>query len=216
MSLQESQPQEPQNPSPGAPDPLMAATQAARSLQGLSTELTARVPQLLEAMRSVGTGLELHSTLDRICETAAELADSRYAAIGVVDTEGRGLSDFVTYGISSELARKIGHRPDGKRGLLGALISHPDTVHLDDLTKDPRSAGFPPHHPPMKTFLGVPIRVQGRFSAICTSPRRTAVTRSTTTTCTWSGCWPPRRASPLAMPGCTRPPLSASAGSTAR
>lgn len=176
MSVQESQ--ESPEPSPGssdspdgpdagepgaAPDTLEAATRAAHSLQGLSTELTARVPQLLEAMRSVGTGLELHSTLDRICETAAELADARYAAIGVVDTEGRGLSDFVTHGMSTELARKIGHRPDGKRGLLGALISHPDTVRLPDLTKDPRSAGFPAHHPPMKTFLGVPIRVQGEI-----------------------------------------------------
>ncbi|MFF8261071.1 GAF domain-containing protein [Streptomyces virginiae] len=151
------------DPSQGTPDPLVAATQATKSLHGLSTELTARVPQLLEAMRSVGTGLELHSTLDRICETAAELADARYAAIGVVDTEGRGLSDFVTHGISPELARKIGHRPDGKRGLLGALISHSDTVRLADLTKDPRSAGFPAHHPPMKTFLGVPIRVQGEI-----------------------------------------------------
>ncbi|MEU4356455.1 GAF domain-containing sensor histidine kinase [Streptomyces virginiae] len=151
------------DPSQGTPDPLVAATQATKSLHGLSTELTARVPQLLEAMRSVGTGLELHSTLDRICETAAELADAHYAAIGVVDTEGRGLSNFVTHGISPELARKIGHRPDGKRGLLGALISHSDTVRLADLTKDPRSAGFPAHHPPMKTFLGVPIRVQGEI-----------------------------------------------------
>ncbi|MFJ9076707.1 GAF domain-containing sensor histidine kinase [Streptomyces sp. NPDC102278] len=161
MSVQESQ--EPPDPSRGTPDPLEAATRATRSLQGLSTELTARVPQLLEAMRSVGTGLELHSTLDRICETAAELADARYAAIGVVDTEGRGLSDFVTFGISAETARQIGHRPDGKQGLLGALISHPDTVQLADLTKDPRSSGFPAHHPPMKTFLGVPIRVQGEI-----------------------------------------------------
>lgn len=165
MSAQESQesPQNPPEPSPEPSDPMEAATAATRSLQGLSTELTARVPQLLEAMRSVGTGLELHSTLDRICETAAELADARYAAIGVVDTEGRGLSDFVTFGISDALAKKIGHRPDGKRGLLGALISNPDPVRLADLTKDRRSAGFPAHHPPMKTFLGVPIRVQGEI-----------------------------------------------------
>ncbi|MGW4505254.1 GAF domain-containing sensor histidine kinase [Streptomyces sp. NPDC004436] len=160
-------PQESPDPSPepsgGTPDPTGTADLATRSLHGLSTELTARVPQLLEAMRSVGTGLELHSTLDRICETAAELADARYAAIGVVDTEGRGLSDFVTHGISTEQAHRIGHRPDGKRGLLGALISHPDTVRLADLSQDPRSAGFPPHHPPMKTFLGVPIRVQGEI-----------------------------------------------------
>ncbi|MFD7625153.1 GAF domain-containing sensor histidine kinase [Streptomyces sp. NPDC059851] len=161
MSLQQS-PEAP-DPAPRAPDQLEAATLATRSLHGLSTELTARVPQLLEAMRSVGTGLELHSTLDRICETAAELADARYAAIGVVDTEGRGLSDFVTFGIGAEVAERIGHRPDGKRGLLGALISHAGTVRLADLTKDPRSAGFPPYHPPMKTFLGVPIRVQGEI-----------------------------------------------------
>lgn len=146
-----------------APDPLEAATQATRSLQGLSTELTARVPQLLEAMRSVGTGLELHSTLDRICETAAELADARYAAIGVVDDEGKGLSDFVTFGVDEEVARRIGHRPDGHAGLLGALIQDPQTIRLADLSTDPRSAGFPPGHPPMRTFLGVPIRVQGEI-----------------------------------------------------
>ncbi|MFC8273676.1 GAF domain-containing protein [Streptomyces sp. NPDC057271] len=148
---------------PDLPDPLEAATQATRSLQGLSTELTARVPQLLEAMRSVGTGLELHSTLDRICETAAELAGSRYAAIGVVGEEGEGLSDFVTYGVDADVARRIGRRPDGHAGLLGALIREPRTIRLADLSADPRSAGFPPGHPPMRTFLGVPIRVQGEI-----------------------------------------------------
>ncbi|MFI9210716.1 GAF domain-containing sensor histidine kinase [Streptomyces sp. NPDC053253] len=146
-----------------ASDPLEAATQATRSLQGLSTELTARVPQLLEAMRSVGTGLELHSTLDRICETAAELAAARYAAIGVVDDEGEGLSDFVTFGVGEDVARRIGHLPDGHAGLLGALIRDPQTIRLADLAADPRSAGFPPGHPPMRSFLGVPIRVQGEI-----------------------------------------------------
>ncbi|MFC8490228.1 GAF domain-containing sensor histidine kinase [Streptomyces sp. NPDC057235] len=146
-----------------APDPLEAATRATRSLQGLSTELTARVPQLLEAMRSVGTGLELHSTLDRICETAAELADAQYAAIGVVDDEGDGLSDFVTFGVDEATARRIGRRPDGHAGLLGALIRDPQTIRLADLSKDPRAAGFPPGHPPMRSFLGVPIRVQGEI-----------------------------------------------------
>ncbi|MFC8076997.1 GAF domain-containing sensor histidine kinase [Streptomyces sp. NPDC057307] len=136
---------------------------AARRLQGLSTELTARVPQLLEAMRSVGTGLELHSTLDRICETAARLAGARYAALGVVDEAGGGLSDFVTYGVDADAARRIGHRPDGHSGLLGELIRHPEPLRLADLTTDPRAVGFPPHHPPMRTFLGVPIRVQGEI-----------------------------------------------------
>ncbi|MEU2658314.1 GAF domain-containing protein [Streptomyces sp. NPDC007325] len=148
---------------PDSPDPLVAATEATRSLQGLSTELTARVPQLLEAMRSVGTGLELHTTLDRICETAAQLADARYAAIGVVDEEGKGLSDFVTYGVGDDIARRIGRRPDGHAGLLGALIREPRTIRLADLSADPRSAGFPAGHPVMRTFLGVPIRVQGEI-----------------------------------------------------
>ncbi|MEU4869173.1 sensor histidine kinase [Streptomyces griseus] len=146
---------------PDPQDSLDAATRATRSLQGLSTELTARVPQLLEAMRSVGAGLELHSTLDRICETAAELAHARYAAIGVVDELGEGLSDFVTYGVPREVVEAIGRRPDGHRGLLGALIHDPAPVRLADLTTDPRYAGFPSGHPRMRTFLGVPIRVQG-------------------------------------------------------
>ncbi len=145
------------------PHSLDAATEATRGLQGLSTELTARVPHLLEAMRSVGTGLELHSTLDRICETAAELAGARYAAIGVVDDEGDGLSDFVTYGVTVEQAAAIGRLPDGHKGLLGALIRDPEPVRLADLTADSRFAGFPAHHPPMRTFLGVPIRVQGNI-----------------------------------------------------
>ncbi|MFD3513156.1 GAF domain-containing sensor histidine kinase [Streptomyces sp. NPDC058657] len=144
-------------------DSFDAATEATRSLQGLSTELTARVPQLLEAMRSVGTGLELHSTLDRICETAAELAGARYAAIGVVDDEGDGLSDFVTYGVTAAQAAAIGQLPGGHKGLLGALIRNPVPVRLADLTADSRFEGFPPHHPPMRTFLGVPIKVQGKI-----------------------------------------------------
>lgn len=148
---------------PDPKDSLDAATRATRSLQGLSTELTARVPQLLEAMRSVGAGLELHSTLDRICETAAELAHARYAAIGVVDELGEGLSDFVTYGVPQEVADAIGRRPDGHRGLLGALIHDPVPVRLADLSADPRAAGFPAGHPRMRTFLGVPIRVQGEI-----------------------------------------------------
>ncbi|MEU8487380.1 GAF domain-containing protein [Streptomyces sp. NPDC048641] len=160
-------------PAPGATPPsdgerdssdaLEAATQATRGLQGLSAELTARVPQLLEAMRSVGTGLELHSTLDRICETAAELAEARYAAIGVVSEDGEALSDFVFHGVDAETAERIGRLPNGHRGLLGALIHDPDPVRLANLADDPRSCGFPAHHPPMRTFLGVPIRVQGEI-----------------------------------------------------
>ncbi|WP_372458487.1 sensor histidine kinase [Streptomyces sichuanensis] len=99
------------------PDSLDVATEATRSLQGLSTELTGRVPQLLEAMRSVGTGLDLHTTLDRIARTAAELADARYAAIGVIDAGGEGLSDFVTYGVTQDQYEHIAAFPDGQHAL---------------------------------------------------------------------------------------------------
>ncbi|MFH8293492.1 GAF domain-containing sensor histidine kinase [Streptomyces sp. NPDC018059] len=150
-------------PPDGPPDSADPAARAPHSLQGLSPVLASRVPQLLEAMRSVGTGLELHTTLDRICETAAELADAHYAAIGVVSEDGDGLSDFVFHGIDARTAERIGRLPDGHKGLLGALIHQPRTLRLADLSTDPRSCGFPAHHPPMRTFLGVPIRVQGEI-----------------------------------------------------
>ncbi|MFJ8882211.1 GAF domain-containing protein [Streptomyces sp. NPDC102402] len=147
------------------PDPKDSPGAARRTggLRGLSAELTARVPQLLEATRSVGTGLELHSTLDRICETAAELAHARYAAIGVVEGPGDSLCDFITHGVPDEVRQAIGRPPDGHTGLLGALIEEGVPIRLEDLEADPRFAGFPAAHPRMRTFLGVPIRVQGKI-----------------------------------------------------
>ncbi|MGW5500236.1 GAF domain-containing sensor histidine kinase [Streptomyces rochei] len=129
--------------------------------RGASAELLARVPKLLDAMRSVGSGLELRDTLNRICRTAADLAHARYAAIGVIDAEGDGLAEFVHHGVDEATARRIGHLPDGRKGLLGSLVRDPGPVRLTDLTEDPRSCGFPEHHPPMRSFLGVPIHVQG-------------------------------------------------------
>lgn len=139
-------------PRPGPPPPPSP---------GLSAELAVRVPQLLEAMRSVGSGLELHSTLERICEAAAALTDARYAGIGVIDEDGNALADFVFHGVDAGTARRIGRFPDGHKGLLGALIREPDPVRLVDVSEDPRSWGFPEHHPRMRGFLGVPVRVQG-------------------------------------------------------
>ncbi|MGA6219281.1 GAF domain-containing sensor histidine kinase [Streptomyces umbrinus] len=121
------------------------------------------VPRLLEAMRAVGSGLELRSTLERICGTAAELADARYAAIGVAAEDGDGLAEFVYQGVDRETARLIGRLPDGHEGLLGALLRDPEPVRLAEPTEDPRSCGFPEHHPRMRGFLGVPIRVQGEI-----------------------------------------------------
>ena len=137
--------------------------QTSPSGPGLPADLAARMPQLLEAMRSVGSGLELHSTLDRICATAAALTGARYAAIGVVGEECAGLIDFVRHGVDEATARRIGRLPDGHKGLLGALIREPEPVRLADLTTDPRCCGFPEHHPPMRAFLGLPIRVQGEI-----------------------------------------------------
>lgn len=121
------------------------------------------VPRLLEAMRLVGSGLELRSTLERICGTAAELANARYAAIGVAAEDGNGLAEFVYQGVDGETARLIGRLPDGHEGLLGALLREPEPVRLAEPTEDPRSCGFPEHHPRMRGFLGVPIRVQGEI-----------------------------------------------------
>ncbi|GAA1086625.1 sensor histidine kinase [Kitasatospora arboriphila] len=121
--------------------------------------VTDRMQRLLEAVVSVGAGLDLHVTLQRIAAGAAELVDAEYAALGVVSPQG-GLSDFIHVGIDDATAARIGELPAG-RGILGALIDRPESLRLADLRKDPRSSGFPPHHPQMTSFLGVPIRVRG-------------------------------------------------------
>ncbi|MEU3461339.1 GAF domain-containing protein [Streptomyces sp. NPDC006733] len=129
------------------------------NFQGVASQITLRLPELLEAVVSVGTGLELHTTLRRIVQTAAELASARYAALGVLNDDGTGLADFVTYGMSDEVIERIGAIPDGRTGLLGEVIRHPVPLRVADITEDPRSAGVPPGHPPVRAFLGVPIRV---------------------------------------------------------
>ncbi|MFE6482257.1 GAF domain-containing protein [Streptomyces sp. NPDC057757] len=167
----ESEPETPSRSPSRSPSPSQSgggsgtAGPEVRGVQGLSVDLAVRVPQLLEAVRSVGTGLELHATLDHICETAAELSDARYAAIGVLPEDGDGLVDFAFHGdgVDDDTARLIGRLPDGHKGLLGVLIHDPEPVRLTNVTDDPRSCGFPAHHPPMRTFLGVPIQVQGEI-----------------------------------------------------
>ncbi|WP_280674118.1 GAF domain-containing protein [Kitasatospora sp. MAA19] len=115
--------------------------------------------RLLEAVVSIGAGLDLHATLHRIATGAAELVDARYAALGVIAPGGTGLADFIHVGIDDETAAAIGELPAG-RGILGALIDRPEPLRLSELGADPRSSGFPPHHPEMRTFLGEPIRVR--------------------------------------------------------
>ncbi|MFH9733718.1 GAF domain-containing protein [Streptomyces sp. NPDC017260] len=143
--------------------------------EGASAEFLARVPKLLDAMRSVGSGLEPHSTLNRICETAADLANARYAAIGVIGEDGEGLVDFVHHGVDEATVRRIGRLPDGRTGLLGTLIRAPEPDRLAALSEDPRSCGFPEDHPPTRGFLGVPIRVQGEtFGNLYLTDKRAA------------------------------------------
>src|SRR5437764_6786186 len=123
--------------------------------------LADRIQALLQAVVSIGSQLELSEVLHRIVETAAELADAKYAALGVLDPSGESrLSQFLTVGIDDELHAQIGELPHG-RGVLGVLISEPRAIRLANLSDHPASYGFPPGHPPMHTFLGVPISVRG-------------------------------------------------------
>jgi two-component system, NarL family, sensor histidine kinase DevS len=116
---------------------------------------------LLEAMLAVASSLELDATLRRIVHAAIELVDCRYGALGVLNADRDGLSEFVYEGIDEQTRRKIGPLPKG-HGLLGLLIQQPKPIRLEDLSQHVSSAGLPPHHPPMRTFLGVPVLVRNR------------------------------------------------------
>jgi signal transduction histidine kinase len=116
--------------------------------------------RLIDAGIAVTSELSLDGVLQRILDAAAELTSARYAALGVIGPSGRSLERFLTTGIDEETFELIGDLPQG-RGILGALITDTHPLRLRDLTTDPRSAGFPPHHPLMHTFLGVPILLRG-------------------------------------------------------
>jgi len=117
-----------------------------------------RVRQLLEAVVGIASGLDLETALTRIVQAAATLVDAKYGALGVLGGEQR-LARFLTVGLSPEQIAKIGPYPEG-HGLLGELIRHPEPLRTEDLSKHPHSSGFPSNHPPMHSFLGVPIRVR--------------------------------------------------------
>ncbi|RGC70262.1 Redox sensor histidine kinase response regulator DevS [Micromonospora sp. MW-13] len=117
-----------------------------------------RLRALLDAVVGIGTDLDLRSTLQRIVESACELVGARYGALGVIGPD-RLLHDFIVHGIDDELHARIGDLPHG-RGVLGLLIDDPHPVRMPDITKHPQSYGFPPHHPPMHSFLGVPVRIR--------------------------------------------------------
>ncbi|MFC7245245.1 GAF domain-containing protein [Catellatospora aurea] len=117
-----------------------------------------RLRSLLDAVVGIGTDLDLRSTLERIVIASCRLADAKYGALGVLGPDDR-LVEFITHGISPEQHAAIGDLPTG-HGVLGLLISHPEPVRMPDISTHPRSVGFPPNHPPMHSFLGVPIRIR--------------------------------------------------------
>jgi signal transduction histidine kinase len=115
-----------------------------------------RLRALVEAGIALSSELSLDALLQKLVETAAELTGARYAALGVIDASRTHLERFVTTGIDEETYHAIGELPRG-RGILGVLVSDAKPLRLHDIAEDPRSVGFPPGHPPMKTFLGVPV-----------------------------------------------------------
>ena len=120
-----------------------------------------RLRRLVDVGRSLITELDPEAVFERLLEVARELTGARYAAIGVLDERRERLERFLTSGIDEDTHRAIGDLPRG-RGVLGVLISDPQPLRLADVGAHPQSYGFPLAHPPMTTFLGVPIVIDGR------------------------------------------------------
>jgi signal transduction histidine kinase len=119
-----------------------------------------RSQRLIEVGRGLLSELDLDTVLDRVLETARELTGARYAALGILDERRRELAQFLTRGIDARTHREIGDLPRG-RGILGLLIDDPRPIRISDVGEHRRSYGFPPAHPPMRSFLGVPIVIRG-------------------------------------------------------
>ena len=123
-------------------------------------EVLEQVAALDSATRAIAGVLSLPQVLQLIVDRVRELARAQYAALGLVDSAG-AIEQFYTSGLSEEERARIGALPRG-RGLLGLIVREARSIRVDDIAADPRSAGFPPHHPAMRTFLGVPVTVKGR------------------------------------------------------
>lgn len=159
----------PDSPRPEAPGDVPFADLSRLRLDALLHELIERagdvlenenrLHRLLDAVVSVASNLALPEVLQRIVHNACELVGARYGALGVIGDDG-SLAEFKYVGISEDERERIGHLPTGK-GILGLLIEKPHPLRLHDLSQHPQSSGFPPNHPPMHSFLGVPIRVRG-------------------------------------------------------
>ncbi len=136
-------------------------------------EIRDRKDVLLEAGLTLASELSLPIVLQRIVDLAAQVADARYGALGVIGDDGT-LVEFVTTGISAKERRAIGALPTG-RGVLGLLIHDPKPVRIGNIGDHPVSVGFPPSHPPMSSFLGAPVQAMGRvFGNIYLAEKRNA------------------------------------------
>ncbi|MDT4919451.1 MAG: hypothetical protein QOI15_353 [Pseudonocardiales bacterium] len=133
-------------------DQLVERAQGVKHVQG-------RLRALLRAIETVTGDLALETVLRNVVEAACELTHARYGALGVISHD-RSLEQFIYVGVDAETAARIGDLPRGK-GLLGALITDPHPIRLQHMIDDSRSVGFPPNHPPMDSFIGVPIHVRG-------------------------------------------------------
>ena len=120
----------------------------------------AQLWRVIEAARGIHRARSLDALLLDVVERAAGLVGARYGALGVIDPGGTYLEQFVTVGLDDEARGRIGEPPRGE-GILGVVIDDAVTLRLHDMSEDPRSVGFPPGHPPMKSFLGVPIMLRG-------------------------------------------------------
>ena len=142
--------------------PDTGVEQVVEQLQSVA-QAQRKMTSLLEAVLAISQELELPVVLRRIIDTAMELVDARYGALGVLDEHGEWLAEFIPIGLTAqERADLVGVELPHGRGLLGRLIRNPEPLRVDDIPSHPESAGFPPGHPPMRRLLGVAIRVQDR------------------------------------------------------
>jgi signal transduction histidine kinase len=146
-----------ERPSGGSSCPTARLASTLREVRELAGPRSLR--QLLDAVQTIASDLDLPNMLRRVTQAAVDLVDARYGALGVLDERATGLAQFITVGIDDETRHRIGHLPEG-HGILGLLIEDAKPLRLPDLSEHAKSYGFPPGHPPMTSFLGVPIRVR--------------------------------------------------------
>lgn len=143
-----------------APIEHAAVEQGAVEHAPLEHAAAGQLRQLLDAVLAIGGNLDLEVVLQRVVKAAVGLVGAKYGALGVLDVSRTHLVEFVTTGLTQDERDAIGDNPKG-HGILGLLIADPRPIRLPDLAKHPESFGFPPGHPPMTTFLGVPILIGG-------------------------------------------------------